>query len=134
MKTHNILSVIFYYCPKDKKAYCKKWTILGNTHEIHNAIFKLQKEYSILSPFIFSTKGICPVSNELGKSLFGLLLCHFILYTNFHPNRLIITDEAKASIKKNALKLFNRNEKKQLKEIGILLIREDWKLNLKIGK
>ena len=93
-------------------------SIIGNRREIHEVIFELQKEYPILGSFVFSTKGISPVSQNLEETLFGLLLINIIFYTNPNYQKLAINEDAKVYIKKNMLKCFDGEEIKKLKKIS----------------
>jgi hypothetical protein len=93
-------------------------SIIGNRREIHETMFELQKKYPILKSFVFSTKGISPVSQKLEETLFGLLLINIIFYTNPSYQKLAINENAKVYIKKNMLKCFDDGEMEQLKEIS----------------
>lgn len=108
----NIIAGLLSYLPTDV------YSIIGNRREIHEAIFELQKKYPILGSFVFSTKGISPVSKKLEETLFGLLLINIIFYTNPSYQKLAINEDAKVYIRKNMLKCFDGEEIGQLKKIS----------------
>jgi len=108
-----ILEGMLYYIPIEKP--------LGSMGNIHQIIYEIKPKYNLLNDFIFSTKGICPVSEKLSEVLFGLLIIKGIYYLPFvrgKGEKLKISPGFQGHIKKEILPNFSKEELKQLKEMA----------------
>lgn len=109
----DIVAGVLNFIPKDTRY------ITGDRIKIHKTIFELQKEeYPLLKPFVFSNKGISPISQVLEGTLARLLLARIISYDNPDYYRFKIRKVARKYIKENLMKDFSEEEKKQLEEIA----------------
>jgi len=109
----DILSGMIYYMPTEKS--------LGTIGDIHSRIYKIKKDYKLLDNFPFSTKGISPVSDELGKTIFDLMFLRGIYPGPFvmgKGEKIKIREGFKKYIENKVLPLFNEEELKQLKEMA----------------
>lgn len=109
----DIVAGVLNFIPEDTRY------ITGDRIKIHKTIFELQKEgYSLLKPFVFSTKGISSISQVLEGAIARLLLARIISYDNPDYYRFEIRRDARKYIKENIIENFNKEEKNQLEEIS----------------
>lgn len=112
----DIIAGVLNFFPEDIRY------VTGDRVKVHQTISELEKEgYSLLEPFVFSTKGISPVSQVLEGTLARLLLARIISYDNPDYYRFEIRPIARKYITANILPKFSPEEKAQLKEIAAKL-------------
>lgn len=110
--SHDIIGGILYYLLENNI------NTVGDRGQLHQNIYKLQKQYSILKSFIFCTSGILPISTQVEESIFSLVLSHFLYFDSRYYNDIMINEKGKNSIEKNILTKFTIKEKIQLKNIA----------------
>ena len=93
--------------------------ITGDRIKMHQTIMNLKNKYSLLDPFIFSKKGIEPISPLLAMVVSRLIFSRILSYNNPDYFTFTIKEGARECIRKNITeKYFSKNEKKQLRNIA----------------
>jgi len=104
---------IYYLSKNDHKVF-------GSRNDVHKIIFDLRKEkkFNLLERFQFSTKGICPVSEEVENSLFSLLLTRIISYKNPYYREFEFIENSRGVIEEKIIKKFDEKQIEELQEIA----------------